>query len=308
LNNITYLKYKTFKKMIKKTLFSFIAIAFMIPSIMAQTQIIDMHMHAYTEDDFWTGTARNGTESSTSADELLYRTIQKMDQHIIRHAVVSGTLESLEYYTEADGRFIPGYQDYEEELIDIEEFEKLVQEEKIQIFGEVMAVYHGRTLNDPVYQPYLKICEKYDIPVAYHSGGSFPDAQRLGWPNYRIAYGDPFLIEDVLVNYPDLRVYLMHAGENFFENTLRMMDGYPNLYVDLGVSLWLHPLTQDYAVRFLESAQKYGFLDRVMFGSDQMVWPDAISQSIDYLNSLEFLSESEKESIFYSNAARFLNI
>lgn len=293
-----------------KNLLSFICIyaALISPSIMAQNQIIDMHMHAYTDSDFWTGTARNGTESSTSANELLTQTIQRMDQHNIRHAVVSGTLESIEYYTEADERFIPGYQDYEENLIDIEGFEKLIQEGKIKVFGEVMAVYHGRTLNDPVYQPYLKICEEYDIPVAYHSGGSFPDAQRLGWPHYRIAYGDPLLIEDVLVNYPDLRVYLMHAGENFFENTLRMMDGYPNLYVDLGVSLWLHPLTQDYAVRFLKSAQKYGFLDRVMFGSDQMVWPDAISQSIVYLNSLDFLSESEKEGIFYSNAAGFLNI
>jgi hypothetical protein len=291
-----------------KILFLFIQIAFIIPSINAQTQIIDMHMHAYTDSDFWTGTARNGTESSKSAEETLAQTIQKMDQHNISYAVICGTLESLEKYTKADSRFIPGYQDYEEDLIEIKEFEKLIQEGKIKVFGEVMAVYHGRTLNDPIYQPYLKICEQYDIPVAYHSGGSFPNAQHSGWPHYRIAYGDPFLIEDVLVNFPKLKLYLMHAGENFFENTLRMMDGYPNLYVDLGVSLWLHPLTQDYAVRFLKSAQKYGFLDRVMFGSDQMIWPDAITQSVDFLNSLDFLTEKEKQDIYYNNAARFLNL
>lgn len=291
-----------------KILFLFISVTFIALKTDAQTRIIDMHMHAYTEKDFWTGTARNGTESSKSADETLVQTIQKMNQHNIRYAVICGTLESLEKYTKEDPRFIPGYQDYGEVLIGINEFEKLIQEGKIKVFGEVMAVYHGCTLNDPIYQPYLKICEKYDIPVAYHSGGSFPNAQQLGWPKYRIAYGDPFLIEDVLVNFPKLRLYLMHAGENFFENTLRMMDGYPNLYVDLGVSLWLHPLTQDYAVRFLVSAKKYGFLDRVMFGSDQMVWPDAITQSIDYLNSLDFLTEKEKEDIFYNNAARFLKL
>jgi uncharacterized protein len=291
-----------------KILFHFIVNIFMISSVIAQTHIVDMHMHSYTENDFWTSTARNGTESSKSADETLIQTIQKMDQHNIRYAIICGTLESLEKYTKTDSRFIPGYQDYEEDLIEIEEFERLIQEGEIKVFGEVMAVYHGRTLNDPIYQPYLKICEQYNVPVAYHSGGSFPNAQHSGWPHYRIAYGDPFLIEDVLVNFPRLRLYLMHAGENFFENTLRMMDGYPNLYVDLGVSLWLHPLTQDYAVRFLKSAQKYGFLDRVMFGSDQMVWPDAITQSIDFLNSLDFLTEKEKRDIFYNNAARFLNL
>jgi hypothetical protein len=31
----------------------------------------------------------------------------------------------------------------------------------------------------------------------------------------------------------------MHAGENFYESTLRMMDGYPNLFADLGDELWL---------------------------------------------------------------------
>ena len=179
---------------------------------------------------------------------------------------------------------------------------------KIKVFGEVMAVYKGLKLTDSIYQPYLAICEKYGIPVAYHSGGSFPNAQQLGWPKYRIALGDPFLIEDVLVRYPKLKLYLMHAGENFFENTLRMMDGYPNLYADLGVEMWLHPMTKDFAVKFLKSAKAYGFLDRVLFGSDQMVWPEAITSSINFLNSLDFLSKEEKEMIFYRNAKRFLNI
>ena len=110
------------------------------------------------------------------------------------------------------------------------------------------------------------------------------------------------------MKYPKLKLYLIHAGENFFENSLRMMDGYPNLYADLGVEMWLHPMTKDFAVRFLKSAKEYGFLDRVMFGSDQMVWPEAITSSISFLNSLKFLSKEEKEMIFYTNAKRFLNI
>jgi len=271
-------------------------------------QVIDMHMHSYTEKDFWVGTARNGLESSKTAVETLGQTIKKMDLHKIEYAVVCGTLSSLDRYTKADKRFIPGYQDYEDTLMPVRQFEEYVQSGRIKVFGEVMAVYKGLTLADPVYQPYLAICEKYGIPVAYHSGGSFPDAQNLGWPKYRIKLGDPLLIEDVLVKYPKLKVYLMHAGENFYENTLRMIDGYPNLHADLGVSLWLHPLTKDYGVKFLRSAKLYGVLDRVMFGSDQMVWPEAITSSINFLNSLDFLTNSEKEMILYKNAKKFLGI
>jgi predicted TIM-barrel fold metal-dependent hydrolase len=285
-----------------------VVLMFITGNLAVNCQVIDMHMHCYTEKDFWTGKARNGLESSKSAKEHLKQTIQQMDKLNIRYAVISGSIESLEIYTKADKRFIPGYQDFSDTLIPVKQFEEYVKDGKIKVFGELMAVYKGIKLTDSVYQPYLAICEKYGIPVAYHSGGSFPNAQNLGWPKYRIALGDPFLIEDVLVRYPKLKLYLMHAGENFYTNTLRMMDGYPNLYADLGVEMWLHPMTKDFAVKFLRSAKEYGFLDRVMFGSDQMVWPEAITNSIEFLNSLDFLTRDEKDKIFYKNAVTFLGL
>ncbi len=285
----------------------FLAI-FSLGSIITSAQVIDMHMHSYTEKDFWVGKARNGFESSKTTKEHLEQTIQKMNRHKIEYAVICGTLKSIERYTKADRRFIPAYQDYEDTLMPVKQFEEYILTGKIKVFGEVMAVYKGKTLADSMYQPYLAICEKYGVPVAYHSGGSFPNAQQFGWPKYRIALGDPFLIEDVLVKYPKLKLYLMHAGENFYENTLRMMDGYPNLYADLGVALWLHPLTKDYGTKFLKSAKEYGFLDRVLFGSDQMVWPEAITSSIAFLKAMNFLTEAEKEMILYKNAKKFLGI
>jgi len=272
-------------------------------------QIIDMHMHGYTDSDYWDGgKARNGLDAAQSADDLLKKTIEQMDKHKIKWAVLSGTLETLEKYTNADSRFIPAYQDSQDTLINIVHFEELVKSGTIKVFGEVMAVYHGRTLTHPIYQPYLEICEKYGVPVAYHTGGTFPSANARIWKKFRLSYGDPLLIEDVLVKYPKLKIYLMHAGSNFYQNALRMMDQYPQLYVDLGVILWLHPMEKDYAVKFLKSAKEYKVLNKVMFGSDQMIWPDAIESSIEFLNSMEFLTDTEKEMILYSNAKEFLDI
>jgi hypothetical protein len=86
------------------------------------------------------------------------------------------------------------------------------------------------------------------------------------------------------------------------------MLAYPRLYTDVAVLLWVHPLTKSYAVDFLKRAKEAGMLDRVMFGSDQMVWPHAIEKSIEYLNSMDFLTEEEKRDIFYNNAVRFLRL
>ena len=83
---------------------------------------------------------------------------------------------------------------------------------------------------------------------------------------------------------------------------------YPQLYTNLAMMLWVEPNTQRYIEEFLRNIKKAAYLDRVMFGSDQMIWPGAIEKSIQFLNSLAFLTKKEKEDIFYNNAARFLRL
>jgi predicted TIM-barrel fold metal-dependent hydrolase len=100
----------------------------------------------------------------------------------------------------------------------------------------------------------------------------------------------------------------MHSGEDWHEHALRLMAYYPHLYSDLGAMLWVEPLTQRYITDFLRNAKQAGYLNRVMFGSDQMTWPYAIEKSIRFLNSLTFLTKQDKEDIFYNNAARFLQL
>ncbi len=276
--------------------------------VLANAQVIDVHLHSVTDSKYRGGRpGPTGLVSPKTADEHLKKTIEAMNENRVEYAVVSGSIESLEVYTKADPRFIPGYMD-EDELIPIAEFENLVKAGKIKVFGEITAVYKGTTLNDPVYAPYLEMCERYGIPVAYHTGGGPAMTPFNCCPKFRISFGDPFLIEDVLVKYPKLKVYLMHAGEVFFEHALRMMALYRNLYVDLGVLLWVDPIVQDYAVRFLKQAKNARLLDRVMFGTDQMDWPGSTTKAIGYLNSLKYLTPEDKKKILYFNAKTFLGI
>ena len=133
-------------------------------------QVIDVHLHSYTDDDYWGGrpSRYQNISSPKSSAELLDKTIAEMDKNNIQYAVVSGSLKSVARFVKADSRFIPGYME-EDNIIPVDEFEELVKNGKIKVFGEITGVYYGKTLNDALYAPYLEICEKYDIPVAYHS-------------------------------------------------------------------------------------------------------------------------------------------
>jgi uncharacterized protein len=271
------------------------------------SQVIDVHMHCYTSNEYYGGRSLAGIESPKTGDLHLKETIEQMNKQHIEFAVISGSVASVQKYVSADSRFIPGYAD-DEQLIPLTEFEQLIKAGKLKVFGEICAVYNGHTLNDSIYAPYLQLCEKYDIPVAYHTGGGPPMTPFHGRPNFRIALGNPLLIEDVLIRYPKLRLYLMHGGEMFFESTVRMMEMYSNLYIDLGVLLWVDPLTKDYAIRLLKLAKTANVLNRVMYGSDQMVWPQAISKSIEFLNAQTYLTNLEKRMILYDNAKTFLKL
>jgi uncharacterized protein len=227
--------------------------------------------------------------------------------------VVSGPLEMVETWKskDEDNRIIRGIDMYEpnEYGMNAERFEKLVRAGEIEVFGELVPFYRGSTLADPGWWPYLKICEKYDTPVLVHTGNGPPGtAYRPRRSKARLRFGDPFLIEDVLVRYPKLRICLAHFGGSFHERALAMMCQYPQVYSDLAAYLFIAPLPKRYAREFLHNAKQAGCLDRVMFGSDAWKSPDVIGESVDYLSSLDFLTEKDKRDILYNNAARFLRL
>jgi hypothetical protein len=47
---------------------------------------------------------------------------------------------------------------------------------------------------------------------------------------------------------------------------------------------------------------------RVMFGSDQMQWPETIELAINRIEQAPFLTDEQKRDILYNNAKRFLRL
>jgi predicted TIM-barrel fold metal-dependent hydrolase len=51
-----------------------------------------------------------------------------------------------------------------------------------------------------------------------------------------------------------------------------------------------------------------GFGKRLMFGSDQMRWPEKIGEGIEAIDESPFLTHEQKRDILYNNAFRFLRL
>jgi predicted TIM-barrel fold metal-dependent hydrolase len=110
----------------------------------------------------------------------------------------------------------------------------------------------------------------------------------------------------VLVEHPDLRLYVMHAGWPMLDELIGLLYAHPQVYVDVAVINWVLPRAEFH--RYLRRIVEAGFGDRVMYGSDQMVWPQSIGKSIEAIRSAPFLSEEQKRDILYNNDARFLGL
>ena len=78
------------------------------------------------------------------------------------------------------------------------------------------------------------------------------------------------------------------------------------MYVDVAVINWALPRPEFHS--YLRRLVEAGFGERIMFGSDQMVWPDAIGRAVEGIESATFLTAQQKRDIFYNNAARFLRL
>ena len=99
---------------------------------------------------------------------------------------------------------------------------------------------------------------------------------------------------------------MMHMGYPFLEETKAILTVYPQVYVDVAAVDWLHPKTEFY--NYLKALIDAGFGNRIMYGSDEMIWDDSMRLAIQNIENAPFLSEQQKQDIFYNNAAKFFNI
>jgi predicted TIM-barrel fold metal-dependent hydrolase len=274
--------------------------------------VIDMHMHVYATDERWKLRIPNPVtnEPMTATTEEAHReaTVAQMDRYNVVKAMISGDdyPVQLRWKEKAPDRFIVGYAFEDPAKVDLNFIRKEAKAGRLQAIGEMAPQYEGIAPNDPVLEPIYALAEELDLPLAIHVGPGPPGAPYVGSPKYRMALSNPLLLEDVLVRHPKLRLYVMHAGWPMIDQTIGLLYAHPQVYVDLGVIDWTQPRVEFH--RYLRRLVEAGYGKRIMFGSDQMVWPEAIGSAVDAINAADFLSREQKADIFHNNAARFLRL
>ena len=87
---------------------------------------------------------------------------------------------------------------------------------------------------------------------------------------------------------------------------LTLLQANSHVYVDVAGLIWSYPIKE--VNRYIERLVDAGFEDRVMFGTDQLLWPKLMAYSISIIQNADYLTPEEKRDILYNNAARFLRL
>jgi uncharacterized protein len=242
--------------------------------------------------------------SPTTDDELMRQTLQLMRARNVT-GVVSGPIDVVRRWKAADpDRIIPGIFSYGEEPID--SIRAWAADGSIRVLGELGFQYEGLAPDDPIPESYFALAEQLDLPVGIHVGLGPPGAAYIGFPKYKMRLSNPLLLEAVLIRHRKLRLYVMHAGWPMIDQIVGLLYAHPQVYVDTSVIDWFVPRKEFHA--YLKRLVDAGFEKRIMFGSDQMIWPDALPAAIAGVESADFLTPMQKRNIFYNNAARFLRL
>jgi len=183
--------------------------------------------------------------------------------------------------------------------------------ERIQALGELTPQFIGMAPDDQRLEPYWRLAEEFDVPVAIHMGPgppgvayeASPSPQK--YPDFRMAANNPLLLEDVLLRHRQMRLIVMHAGWPFLDEVIALLYAHPNVYVDVGAlqAEFMVPRASYY--RHLRSLIEAGFGKRIVFGSD---FPAQAESGIAAIMTADFLTDDQKADILCGNAARFLRL
>jgi predicted TIM-barrel fold metal-dependent hydrolase len=133
-------------------------------------------------------------------------------------------------------------------------------------------------------------CIEYDVPVMVHTGTSI-------FPGARNKYGNPLDLDDVVVDFPELKLIIAHGGRPLWmDEALFVLRRSSNAILDIS------GIPPNKLLEYFPWLERMA--DRAIFGSD---WPGPmvtdVAQNIQDFYALP-LSEEIKRKILFDNAQR----
>jgi len=149
-----------------------------------------------------------------------------------------------------------------------------------------------------------EFCQARRLPVMIHQAATFVRAAPL-------KYSLPVLLEDVGVQFPDLKLAIAHLGHPWMADTLVLIRKQPNFYTDISA---LHYRPWQF-YNGLVLAKEYGVLDKLLFGTDYpFTTPEATVAALRGLKqmvegtTLPRLTDEEIEALIHSPTLEYLGL
>ncbi len=124
--------------------------------------------------------------------------------------------------------------------------------------------FQGFWPNDPMAYPFYQVLEEEGVVALFHTGQTGVGSGMRGGMGMRLKYSNPMNIDDIAVDFPDLRIIMAHPAFPWQEEALSVAQHKPNVYIDL--SGWSPKYFPDILVRYANTMLK----KKMLFGSD---WP-----------------------------------
>jgi uncharacterized protein len=123
--------------------------------------------------------------------------------------------------------------------------------------------------NDRAIYPFYRIIEEAGLPVIFHTGHSGMGTGMPGGGGIRLKYGNPMYIDDVAVDFPDLKIIMAHPSFPWQDEAISICLHKRNVYIDL--SGWSPKYFAPNLIQYGNSLLR----NKLLFGSDYpLITPD----------------------------------
>lgn len=173
----------------------------------------------------------------------------------------------------------------------------------VQSFGVRGFKFHpnlqGFFPNDRVAYPLYEAIQTLGVPAIFHTGQTGIGARVRGGGGVRLKYSNPMYLDDVAVDFPDLRIVMAHPSFPWQDEALAVATHKPNVFIDL--SGWSPKYFPPQLIQYANTLLK----DKVLFGSDYpLLTPDRWLADFEMLD----IKPDVKPRILKLNAMRLLEM
>jgi predicted TIM-barrel fold metal-dependent hydrolase len=123
--------------------------------------------------------------------------------------------------------------------------------------------------NDRMAYKLYEVIAEHELPAIFHSGHSGIGTGMPGGGGLRLKYSNPIHVDDVAVDFPDMKIIIAHPSWPWQDEALSVCLHKPNVYIDL--SGWSPKYFPPQLVQYANGQLKH----KMLFGSDfPLIAPD----------------------------------